>query len=81
MNLLQKLVLAVTPKWLGDSMRRESEEWHVICPKCGRARSVWDMGGIRWKAYSIGKRVLVRCSACDQRVWAKVLRIRKSEEN
>lgn len=80
MNFVQKLVLAITPKKIGESIQRESEEWHLVCSKCGRSRSVWDLGGIRWKAYSIGNRVLVRCSGCNQRVWAKVLRIRKPEK-
>jgi hypothetical protein len=28
------------------------------------SRSVWDAGGIRWKAASVGKRTVVQCSRC-----------------
>ena len=78
---IQRIALTITPKRIGDSIKKESMEWHVICTKCGLHRSVWDLGGIRWKAYSRGKRVFTRCSQCEQRVWAKVERLRETRES
>lgn len=43
-------------------MERESREWKMVCP-CGRAISVWDAGGIRWKAAGNPVR-LARCPRC-----------------
>ncbi|WP_170952602.1 hypothetical protein [Rhodobacter sp. JA431] len=45
-------------------MMRSSEAWKMICPNCGHAVSVWESGGIRWGAKSVGKRVAGRCPAC-----------------
>ena len=53
------------------NIERESREWMVSCTTCGRERSVWSTGGIRWKA--IGeKRTAGFCSQCGT---IRVLRI------
>jgi hypothetical protein len=57
-------------------MEQESREWMLICPKCGHERSYWDIGGIRYKAYSRGKRVGLRCPNCDKLRMHKVERRR-----
>jgi hypothetical protein len=44
----------------------ESKEWFVVCPNCGHARSYWEIGGLRYKAKSKGKRVGHRCAECDE---------------
>jgi ribosomal protein S27E len=31
-------------------MEAESRTWMVRCRKCGNERSVWEMGGLRYKA-------------------------------
>ena len=48
-------------------IERESREWDVVCPSCGHTRSYWDIGGIRYKAASSGKRIGLRCPACGAR--------------
>jgi uncharacterized OB-fold protein len=53
------------PGRAGD-MERESREWKVICPRCGRERSIWELGGIRYKARSRGKRMGMKCDACGR---------------
>ncbi len=49
----------------------ESREWLIQCPNCGHEVSVWDAGGIRYKArgtvYRYGK-----CSRCNERHMLKV---------
>jgi hypothetical protein len=49
MGRLQKLILACVPDAWAESMERESRGWKLVCP-CGCVRSIWEIGGIRWKA-------------------------------
>jgi hypothetical protein len=64
MTLIQKFFMAVLPRKWAEDMRRESHEWRIRCTGCGASRSVWDVGGMRWKARSAGKLTLVHCSHC-----------------
>jgi DNA-directed RNA polymerase subunit RPC12/RpoP len=63
MSWIQRVITGRAPRRAGD-MERESREWKVICPKCGHVRSIWELGGIRYKAWSRGKRMGMRCPAC-----------------
>ena len=47
-------------------VERESREWFVICPSCGLERTYWDLGGVRYKAWSRGKRTGLRCPSCGK---------------
>jgi hypothetical protein len=49
-------------------IERESREWFVVCPHCGLERTYWDLGGVRYKARSRGKRLGARCPSC--RKWS-----------
>src|SRR5437868_15462154 len=64
MTLLQKFFFAVLPRKWAEDMRAQSQAWQIRCCTCGASRSVWDCGGIRWKAASVGKRTLAHCSHC-----------------
>lgn len=66
MTFIQKFVLTVLPKSWGHAIQNESQHWLLRCPSCDAVLSVWDMGGIRFKAVSTGKRVRVRCLQCKQ---------------
>lgn len=61
-NWIQRLAKVLLPRSWGESLERESRGWKMTCP-CGRAISVWDAGGIRWKAAGNPVR-LVRCPEC-----------------
>ncbi len=50
-----------------DEIERQSREWFVVCPRCGLERTYWDIGGVRYKARSRGKRIGLRCSSCGKR--------------
>ena len=63
------------PRAWAASMEAESREWMVRCPSCGYERSVWDSGGIRWKA-SGTSRQFRRCPNCGRRGWHIVYRPR-----
>lgn len=49
----------------------ESRAWLVTCPHCGFSRSVWDMGGVRYKAAGTPRRLL-GCRNCGRRGWHQV---------
>jgi hypothetical protein len=67
MTSIQKIVTTVLPaKWAAD-IQAESERWQLRCPTCGTVRSVWEMGGIRYKAHSKGRLVHAMCTTCGRR--------------
>lgn len=72
MTWIQAALMKLLPSRWGESLRRESEGWKIVCNHCGASRSVWQAGGIRWKAKSKGKRVLVHCDRCGRNRWARV---------
>jgi hypothetical protein len=75
MTFIQQFLTAVLPKTWAEDMRAESLAWMMCCP-CGFERSIWENGGIRWKAVGSPRRLLV-CPQCRQRTWHTVYR--KSE--
>jgi hypothetical protein len=64
MTAIQKFLMTVLPKGLAAEIRAESERWQIRCGTCGNARSVWEAGGLRWKAASVGKRIMAVCPQC-----------------
>lgn len=70
MSTVQRFFTAIFPRSWAESMQADSRQWMVRC-KCGFAQSVWDWGGIRWKA--IGKQWwYLKCPDCGSRSWHKV---------
>ena len=63
MSLAQRLVMLLPKRW-SDALRAESEKWLLTCPKCGTVRSVWEIGGVRYKGYSRGKITGIYCLTC-----------------
>lgn len=79
MNPTQLFFTKILPaKWAND-MRAESESWRIRCLECGASRTVWEAGGIRWRAASKGKRTIVGCSQCGGTRTAAVERVPKEE--
>jgi hypothetical protein len=75
MTLIQKFFSTVLPQKWADDMRAESQRWRIRCCSCGASRSLWDAGGIRWKAASVGKQTLAHCSRCGGRRAAAIERV------
>lgn len=71
-NSLQRLLTAIFPRRWAEDMEAESRTWMMRCP-CGAERSIWDAGGIRWKAAGT-KRTLMRCPQCGQITWQTISR-------
>ncbi|OYP36573.1 hypothetical protein [Rhodopirellula sp. MGV] len=72
MSFPQTLARMFFPSSLYDEVCNSSKHWMIQCTLCGKERSVWDAGGIRWRAASIGKRIPAHCSHCDKLVAARI---------
>jgi len=67
MSPIQKFFTRIFPASWAASMETDSRLWMAHC-SCGHARSIWDLGGIRWKAYGNSK-TLISCPACGKVTW------------
>ncbi len=65
MTFIQRFLTAVLPNAWAEDMRAESLTWMMRCT-CGYESSIWENGGIRWKAKGSPQRLWV-CSQCGQR--------------
>ena len=75
MSSMQRFFAAVVPQRWFAAMEADSRLWIVRC-SCGCATSVWDMGGIRYKAAG-QSRWFLRCPQCGKRSWHTVSRDQK----
>lgn len=79
MSFIQKLFKALLPAKSAASMEADSRSWMMRCPECGYEKSIWDMGGIKWKAKG-ESRNFQRCIQCGKRSWHKLYRKREEHE-
>ena len=70
-SLTQRLVMRLLPG-RADEIERQSREWFIVCPNCRFERTYWDIGGVRYKARSRGKRIGLRCPSCGKRAMHRV---------
>jgi len=66
MTFIQEFLIAVLPKTWAEEMCAESLDWMMRC-SCGSERSIWESGGIRWKAKGNPRRFEV-CPQCGVRM-------------
>jgi hypothetical protein len=69
----QKLYTGLVSPRTAASMEAESRSWMVKCPKCGYEQSVWESGGVRYKAVGTSY-WFRRCPNCGKLGWQKVYR-------
>jgi hypothetical protein len=67
MTTIQRFLTKILPRSKAEAMKAESLSWMVKCT-CGYEQSVWELGGIRWKAKGNPKQLRL-CSKCGQRTW------------
>jgi hypothetical protein len=72
MSFLQRFFTAIFPRSWAKSMEADSRSWIIHCSHCGHERSIWDIGGIRWKSYGNPPRSYMRCPSCGKRSWHQV---------
>ena len=61
----RSLILKLMPRTWAAAAEAESKEWKLVCRTCSTERSVWEVGGMRWKAKSVGRVVGMRCPTCE----------------
>jgi hypothetical protein len=64
-GFVQKTLKAVMPHKLAEAMEAESRLWMMRCPD-GHEISVWDAGGIRYKAKGKAVPRLFKCAECGK---------------
>ena len=70
---IQKFLQMILPKEWSADMEAESRGWKLRCPSCGLECSIWDLGGVRWKAEGNPRR-LARCRNCGRKGWHEIRR-------
>ena len=74
MSSLQKFFVRILPRRWAESMEADSRSWMMRC-SCGFSRSIWDLGGIRWKAEGRPCTFsFMKCPQCSKRSWHKLVR-------
>jgi ssDNA-binding Zn-finger/Zn-ribbon topoisomerase 1 len=73
---VQRFFAWLLPKRAAD-MEAASRMWMVQCPNCGFEKSVWEWGGVRYKAAG-NPRWYRRCPNCNKGGWHRVYK-RKPE--
>ncbi|MDJ0768029.1 MAG: hypothetical protein QNJ12_04515 [Ilumatobacter sp.] len=74
MSRVQRLVSRFVSERTMERIELDSRSWVMDC-ECGATTSIWEMGGVRYKASSAGKRHRGRCASCGRRVVGRVRRI------
>jgi hypothetical protein len=64
MNLIQRTIIALLPQRWAAVIEAESRAWRMRCD-CVQESSVWEMGGMRYKARGNPRR-LARCIHCGK---------------
>lgn len=59
MSFIQNFVTIVLPKAWRQAIQHESQNWLLHCTACDSTHSVWDLGGICFKATSINKKYML----------------------
>lgn len=69
----QRFILRFVDPQTAAATETHSRAWLLECPNCGNARSVWEMGGIRYKASGSSK-TRVRCPKCGEAGWHRMVK-------
>ena len=74
MSLLQRMITSVVPRKWAQAMEADSRKWVMRC-QCGVETSIWDMGGIRYRAAG-SPWTRGRCATCGKTIWGRLYRLR-----
>ena len=76
---LRDTILRLMPKNWRNSAIVDSKRWQTRCTKCQSRSTVWDLGGMRWKAY--GEPLTgFRCPVCNTFTMHKITRSKPEPE-
>jgi hypothetical protein len=65
MTTFQRFFLAIMPRRIDQAMEKDSRLWKLRCLTCRSEISIWDAGGIRYRAAGRSW-TLRRCRACGR---------------
>jgi len=71
MSRTQRILTGLAGAETAAAMEAHSRAWLVQCPNCGHSRSIWELGGIRYKATG-SPRTRLRCPNCGQSGWHRI---------
>ena len=71
LSSMQAMLQRHTSPALFAAMQRESRLWKAECPNCGAQPSIWDIGGVRYKALGQPKKRLL-CPECSKTGWMRI---------
>ncbi|MDZ4809478.1 MAG: hypothetical protein SGI96_14605 [Bacteroidota bacterium] len=74
LSTAQKILKFFTSKSLFEKMMTDSKLYRFTC-SCGKESSIFDIGGIRYKAYGTPK-TGVRCPHCKKRSMLKIYKVK-----
>lgn len=63
MSNIQRFFQAILPKSWAADMEADSRRWKMRCRTCQTVQSVWEAGGIRWRAIG-GSITATYCQNC-----------------
>jgi hypothetical protein len=73
MSFIQRLITSIVPRSWAQAMEAESRSWLARCEGCGSERSIWELGGIRFKAAG-SPRSRLACPGCARPTWHQIHR-------
>ena len=69
-SFVQRVAKRIFPESWFQKIEHDSRCWIYECTNCGHERSVWDMGGIRYRGLPVRK--LAMCTECKKTGLANV---------
>lgn len=75
LSRFQQFITRLVPTTWAVAMEDESRDWMVRCHRCGYERSLWEIGGIRWKKKGRSRTwTWGRCPHCGKLSWHTISR-------
>jgi len=73
LSFVQRIARFLLPARAFAALEAGTRPWVLQCPACGFSRSLWELGGIRYKA-SGTPRHPARCHGCGKTGWHRIVR-------
>lgn len=74
MSWFQRMLWIMMPSRYFKAVEAESRLWMAKCDACGYTQSLWERGGVRWKAAG-EPRTHLKCPQCGKRSWHKIFKV------
>ena len=59
-----------------EAIKKESKQWKFKCEHCNIKSSIWEAGGIRYKA-TAETTMTIKCPKCKKKTTSKVMKSKK----